>query len=298
MKSIYSILIVAMLMSTASGQTYHPLLENGKTWNVLTLTMVDWFTSTYSIEGDTLINGYTYEKLYTNGNQGSGRQYLGAIREETTDQKVYFNDHYSTAEELLYDFSLQKGDTVAITSNMGLKGFPLTFKVDSVDQVIDETGSERKRLLLSYGTKNYGEEWIEGIGSMQGLISPGNFYFMADLNWESLCTKLDGNVLYYNPSFDTCVLEYVGIEEHNETKPYMKIYPNPVESSTVIEISNSPELYHEIRIVNIAGKIVYNYSFTGNYLYLGDNIFLGSGFYFVFISNSRQMIAKGKLMVP
>ena len=159
---IFAFIIVLGLSSKSKGQTYYPLIESGKSWNVLTSTMADWFTSTYELNGDTIISGLNYKKLYERNKFYISGKYLGGIREETPGKRVYFCGSNEAGEGLLYDFSLLTGDTITIRSNIAWKGFSLTFHVDSVDQVSDENGLSRKRISLSSQSGNYGEEWVEG----------------------------------------------------------------------------------------------------------------------------------------
>jgi len=298
MKKIFPFLVFLTLTFATSSQTYHPLIESGKTWNVLTVTMTDWFTSTYMLDGDTLIAGTTYQKLYEKSSFNTAPVYLGGIREQSSDQKVFFYDHNADGEGLLYDFSLEAGDTVAIQSNMGWKGYPLTFRVDSVDQVIDESGVSRKRMLLSYHSfiKYSGEEWIEGIGSMQGLISPGNFFYIADLNWESLCTKLDGNVVFYNPLFDTCYIEYVGIPKVSSDPPVISISPNPVSDISVIQIINTLNDGYVLEIYDLYGRLLQKESLTSNRAFIYNQDY-SQGIYFLKVAGPNHEIATGKFVI-
>jgi hypothetical protein len=296
MKNIFLCLILLCLSIASSAQEYHPLLEIGKTWNVLTVTMADWYTSTYQLGGDTLISGTNYKKLYAENNVNYSQEYLGGIREEPSGQRVFFFDQNETGEGLLYDFSLQPGDTVAVQSNMASKGFQLTFHVDSIDRVTDESGFSRKRLLLSYGSKNFGEEWIEGIGSMQGLISPGNFFYMADFNWESLCTKLDGNVVYYNPLFDTCAIEYLGITENKTDTPGIYFGPNPVTDVSVLQIISDKNDSYTLEIYNLLGVTMRKESFGSNKYLINNREFL-PGIYFFKLIDPNLKFETGKFIV-
>jgi hypothetical protein len=297
MKKIFPLLIVLVFSVASSGQTYNPLIESGKTWNVLTVTMADWFTSTYILDGDTLLDGYLWQKLYRKDYNGSLPEYAGGLREESSEKRVYFYDHNSTSGGLLYDFSLQRGDTVTIQSFNGFKGFELTLQVDTVDEVTDETGISRKRMLLSsYYSKNYGEEWIEGIGSMSGLISPGNFYYMADLNWESLCTKRDGATIFYNPLFDTCFISYVGIREVTPETPAIDVSPNPVTDVSILRLINFKCNSFWLDICDLTGRRVFRKFCPGNQYIINNQEFV-PGVYFIKATGQDLGFASGKFLV-
>lgn len=98
---------------------YVPFVVEGKTWEVeykggYPMT-VD--PRTLRLDGDTLINGMTYKKLYETIHATGRSEYRGAFRE--VDRKVFFMQYSAHDEVLHYDFSLHVGDTFISVQNKG-----------------------------------------------------------------------------------------------------------------------------------------------------------------------------------
>ncbi len=123
------------------------------------------------IEGDTLIGGEAYKKLYKDKQK---YLYQGALREEGS--KVYFVRSGHENIEFLYDFDLPVGET------MHYGHYDATAVARDV---ITVKGIERKRVKVKEIQTDPDEEWaneeltgywVEGIGSVSGLLEPAAFY--------------------------------------------------------------------------------------------------------------------------
>ena len=119
--------------------------------------------------GDTIIGAFTYKKIWKYGaHYGYNcstyinpiNYYVGAIRQDTLQRKIYFLPPFQNTDTLLYDFNLSLGDTLPpsytnCTTNI----------VSSVDSVL-VGAMYRKRFGLGY------TYLIEGIGNTFGLLQP------------------------------------------------------------------------------------------------------------------------------
>lgn len=163
---------------------------------------------TYSIEGDTVINDTTFQKiLFTSEREQS--TYKGAIRQSESGQQVYFVPQGSHNQYLLYDFSVQQGDTVCayfgfcdISCEEQAIQYP-DQKIVPVWNVLSvQTIDERKHIQVQ--TEGYTIEWIEGIGTQYILWPFGRTCYATSLAAEfhhTLCAAdNEGNILY---SFNT-----------------------------------------------------------------------------------------------
>src|SRR5688572_26179253 len=125
------LLIFYSTSSSAQTSVYHEFPDSNAVWN---FHCVQWmcmpvgpgpanvqFDYSITMIGDTTINGLIYHKLFTpfiqiinntNCQMWMGTGYKGALREDTALRKVYYVPQSDTAEQLLYDFNLQVGDTV------------------------------------------------------------------------------------------------------------------------------------------------------------------------------------------
>ena len=168
-----------------NGFDYLPFVKAGKKWNVIRSD----FDRGYHHEYYKLMNekvekaGKTYMKMYRSEDDLDVVYDTGLFREE--DRKVYFFDDAMQKEYLMFDFSLQAGDTYETYSYDDQK--MVSYKVLSVDnytegpEVIryeyDEKGDSmvtHHRLLRKWTVRrmdnNLEKTWIEGAGSLEGPL--------------------------------------------------------------------------------------------------------------------------------
>src|ERR1035437_3621911 len=248
MKLRYILIVCLILMiKTSSGQTtiYHPFPDSNAYWSSgeFDCTICDGSDVTLYkfyewIQGDTIINSYTYHKLYKYerisfnwmGNDTSNvfLGYDGAIRQDTSAKKLYYIKAFDTSEVLQYNLNLSIGDT--LTDRIGGGN-----RVLSIDSIFIR-GNYRKRFLLTPDYINNPLDTnyaiIEGIGSTQGP-----FIMSMTPNFESgrwLSCFSQNNLSYYPDAVSICQI-FTGINEIVFNNPPIKIFPNP--SSTTITIS-------------------------------------------------------------
>ena len=186
--------------------------------------------TSYSAKEDTLIHNKSYKKIITNG------AYAGSYRD--SNRVVYFIPDTSNTEYILYDFNLEKGDTIihpfggAVCSND-------TVTVDFTDSVLI-SGKYHKTIFFSSMTN-----WIEGIGSLNYLLNP---YQNACLSGNDIlrCMTNDGS-LYY----DFCVSSVSDLELPRDA---LTIYPNPTHSDFQIQLKTG--IINQVIITDIMGEVI------------------------------------------
>jgi hypothetical protein len=213
--SILSILGLLTIISI-SGQNYFPVVEENKKWNVMYVGFPGfgdtiYSTNTYKFEGDTVINGLNYLKVYKSEEEIPELWTLeGCIREDQ-DKKVYFNKW--GIDYLKYDFGVEIGDTIEISPNYS----PLQVLVESIDSVIIN-GIYRKSILLKDITySNAHELWIEGVGSNRGILESGTAGYVGGWRWF-LCMSQNEELIYMNPNYNNCYLksqEYIPLVQES-----------------------------------------------------------------------------------
>ena len=158
-------------LRASAAQTPKPFLQEGKEWYTRCVHyFLGEFFHTERIEGDTILDGVAYKKLY------DGNVVEGFLREENG--KVFgkvgsYYDAYDTSDwssHLVYDFSLGKGDTTVSHDYFRLN-------VNTVDTILVD-GEPYRRLGIGcysyyegdtdYSKGNIREYWVEGIGSDVG----------------------------------------------------------------------------------------------------------------------------------
>lgn len=261
MKQLLIVILLCCFGKTfAQTNLYHPFPDSNATWNfdyTQAQCMFGFAFEEYSITmaGDTLINGELYQKLhipfvdfYTLGSCDpfNTAGYKGAIRENEFLRKVYYIAPNDTEEQLLYDFTLEQGDTV--------KGVLSSFIfdpviVESIDSVLVGNNYHKRWNINDW----YGISVIEGVGSTYGLINatPG---YITDAHMFILnCFQRDAITQYPDPSLE-CMLITSQPSFNPGHKP-VKIFPNP--SSGCFQVVIEPSLsYDEVRIITLQGNVV------------------------------------------
>ena len=203
------------------------------------------FENNYSIiiSGDTLINGLLYQKLTI----VNPLWYKGSIRQDTINRKVFIIPPAAATEELLYDFTMQVGDTVKgyIENYLNTKDI-----VENIDTVL-VGNNYRKRWKINSGYSIY---FIEGIGSTYGLVeySPGTIVDGPDF---SISCFRQNSITIYPDTITNCEL-ITSVKPIEIQNNQLRIYPNPSNGSFTIEFDESLAI-KEIRLTDLLGKIVF-----------------------------------------
>jgi hypothetical protein len=209
-----SALVILSIVSL--GQNSYQIVDSTKTWNTIAIgngvwnvitcggTKTTWFRDITN-PGDQYLN-----VLECNDSLQQEWVYEGTIREDTINKQVFYK--YGETEGLIYDFSLEVGDTVHV-DNQYFNYQVVSLVVDSIDMV-DVNGVMRKRFFL-FGIQNpmmdpyYPDEiWIEGIGSNFGIMYSGAGVF----GWgggtvKLLCAAQNENTIYMDTLFHECYIE-------------------------------------------------------------------------------------------
>ena len=152
---------------------------------------------------------------------------------------------------LLYDFTLQVGDTFKFINDLNIS---VNLRVTKID-----TGSGNKIFTMrSDGNFNFGtfpdsSVWIEGVGSN---LSPllNNTYYDPDMNVDLTCAFKDSLQTYGNANYP-CYSTTVGVEQKPNPNLSITLSPNP---SSGYYTLNLPENFSgEVLIFDMLGNIKY-----------------------------------------
>ncbi len=180
------------------------------------------------------------------------------IRQDTVNKKVYYLRTVSPPfnEELLYDFSLKKGDTINDLNSSYFSPQQLSpYKawVDKVDSVYWADGTWRYRwsIKCKYGNGNQIAEaiQIEGMGYVTNFLDNplSGYQTPVGYTWKILCFGVKGNWLYHinnkwNADCDTLSVKNVlpvkieDISNANDSKPLL--FPNPVNCNGSLKLNS------------------------------------------------------------
>lgn len=213
----------------------------------------------YFMDGDSTIGNLTYQKFYyCQDSIISDSIFYALFRYDSLTKKAYSIHHFQQTENLMYDFSLQAGDTVVV--------YPLEYGQypgDSSAMVVANIDTiyllsqPYRRFFMVERDSYYGidEFWIEGIGSTFGLFSPGIIQiYQSEIHWPNLlCFEKEGVMVFDNPDFVGCYYEPFGGLSNIEKTLDLKMYPNP--SSGKISISSQVSII-SIEILNLQGQFL------------------------------------------
>lgn len=300
MKKHFTLIALFIFSVILNAQNpYLPLLEDGKQWNYRIAYGNQVFTDSMSITGDTLIDGQLYKKVI---NDWASMDSLLLLREDTTARQVYFL--LDSTEYLLYDFSLELGDTVTIYStlpgNGDLNFNPLQVTVSLVDTIVDLNNISRKRLWLNIPpTPSFfiAGPWVEGIGGETGFVPISNNISIA-LTPTLLCAWSDGVQIYTNDSFDSCYYRWIGVETFSNHVSHLKTYPNPTNDVLHVSFTVDNGEPCTVLIRDLQGKTLREEPMQNNgneqmaRLELQD---LPNGMYLLEIRNQGRLVEKAKI---
>ena len=217
------------------------------------------------IEGDTIFNDTVYHKIYNLRRDVfcsdviiQGPDYDGGLRDDTINNKVFYRLNENSNEKLLYDYTLQEGDTLPL--EMSWFTFDEGVYVTDIDTITTFDGVNRRVWYLDHEEPFVGwPQIIEGIGSTSGLFGYIAPYFEG---WnELLCYSVD-NSMVWRSWRDTCYVitdscATVGLNEAILKKLEIEISPNPFYDH--FRLSNLPTYQSiDLTLFNSVGQIVFS----------------------------------------
>jgi hypothetical protein len=245
----------------AQEYQYVPFPDSGAVWSEMysseeTLVVYERFTVTGE---DTLINNLQYRKLYIFYDEifdKTNARCVGGIREDEQ-KKVYlkcdsivhrFKPYWILTpmdEILMYDFSLEIGDTI-------IGNYEGQLVLADIDTLL--FGNYLRKVFKFNCGGSLCTTWIEGIGNTKGLLFSSGTLPTGGANGDLICFLQNNEVLYHDEYYNDCFPTTVSVESkklnHNIT-----VYPNPANGNTVrFEWGNSE--IENIEIFNLLGELV------------------------------------------
>lgn len=225
--------------------------------------------------------------------------YVGGIRQDTASKKIYYKPECNFYKDtLLYDFSLELGDT-AFASNSYIYNVCENFGglyniVTNIDSVLLEDGLYHLRWWFGSTMKV-----IEGVGSDNGFLTREAgvcmpYYTLLVSSYNLLTNDtvyIDSTTCSYP---NHCIQNIVDdILLHEAISPY-KIFPNP--ASNALNIVNENKDRYQISVIDMAGQELFNRTSNAS-LETIDVQKLPNGVYLYRISRDKKIPIKGKLII-
>ncbi len=261
-----------------------PLVGENKIWSeVDCMNFGPCETHFYKFQGDTVLEANSYKKLYTSSDSLQSSWYIiGAMREDSA-HKVFFSD--LTEEYLLYDFSLNKGETLYAN----FRGCQFEMTLDLLDSIVLLDGEIRKRYNFSSWTT---DTWIEGIGSINGLVNVGLQMCTADVYTQLNCFTENDSLKFQNSYFSSCYISTVGLTKDISIEN-IALSPNPFTTAAILKVpfylTNC-----KLSIYSVSGKLLRTYPNLSGKEFLIERNDLNPGLYFLQLteSNNTKRICK------
>lgn len=251
----------------------------------------------YTFNGDTLMNGQSWHKLYKGGHSWEedffggttynhihySDVYSGALREDSS-RWYYFgsSDIQPEDEYLLYNFNLNAGDYLPETFNNAAGNL----FVSAIDTVLINN-IERRRFFIQ-GNSGPGVSYIiEGIGSNVGLIEPLQQF---EPIWYLLCYAENGDPVWIDGVHE-CDLTVNTESMSIELEGGIVISPNPFKINALLKF---PEIRQtaELLILDVRGRTLLNYTLIVGQSELEIKPDLNAGIYLLQINAADRTLSR------
>ncbi|MBC7694405.1 MAG: T9SS type A sorting domain-containing protein [Burkholderiales bacterium] len=306
MRKLKLIILLLALQVSTNAQSYIPFPDTNAIWTLYHYGQTGDDIQKYGMFGDTIINSLTYKKIFWNFDYHfnlSNSYYQGAIRE--ANKKIFVIYINKSTESVLYDFTLNIGDTAKVLDPSSVQ---YAYKVALIDS-ININGQYHKRWKFNqYNFSFHSEEyWIEGIGSSFGLLRP--LWSGSDNCYNLLCVSRDSSIIYqysYMPNVPTCagtipydcdgILNPISVPEHTFEYSKSIFYPNPFTNSAILKTNEDLE-DATLKVYDILGQdILINDHLIGQEIKITKANLLTGNYYFT-LSQGGVLISKGKFII-
>ena len=293
-KTILYLIIFLFYNLHVNSQEYHQLLDHESEWH-LTSCSSTCINDVYYTNGDTTYNGYQYKIL--NGYHYISRTFW--LREDVSEKHIFlfYDNGKSRIEVLLYDFSLQIGDTILLSNP--ITPFPSNGGFYKLDSIVSQNlldNKSHKFFYLSPTASNQSSDelpvWIEGIGGLTLINGPGG---TPDINrvGKISCYFNDGFLSYSQlDSLDRCTVKYVTglkeIQRHSNS-----IYPTIFES--ILRLEDVSEV-SEVVIYSLRGEEVYRRNLNHQSYENLELSHLEKGFYVIRLYDNNLPVVSKKIV--
>lgn len=280
------------------------IIDDTKKWNLLKGSILStankeccFTTRGYKFGVTASVGTQTYTTIdYSNSVDENNWQLGGFFRE--SNKKVFFRTT-TVREGLVYDFGASKGDSIHVkNAYFGKDSFLVV--VSNID-TLEIAGNLKKRFYISDTSgKKVIDTWIEGMGSMHGLLNSCYTLYQDDGYWRKLlCFKANDELAYQHKSYDRCFIEgLTGNTVVENALQELLIYPNP--SREVIYLNPSVSLQSEkdlsFHIYQSTGSLV----LSGTIDEVSSGIDIGNmpaGIYFFMLFSRQDVLGQSKIVI-
>ena len=255
------------------GSIYtHMKASGGVISDIIYLPLQNYWGATEEIDGE---NWTSYHEVYYDSD-GEDVFYFRSENGVWYFKNTDFEQH-EEEEFVMYDWTASVGDTILSTSSNEIlyEGPQVELRVDSIQMVTLEDGSERKKFYLDHVNDELDIQffpiiWIEGIGAInQSLTFPASTIVVGvGTNTTLICAEHGGQLIYETEDtsllndYENCHWVPIGVEEIDQSQ--IEVFPNPVENIlSVRKVNGNFGKASKIEITDLHGRIVLNEESAG-----------------------------------
>ena len=295
MKRILILIVTLLIAYTSFSQEYHKFPTSDAIWNYLvTGSMVppyEWLVID-SLGQEITIDNKQYIEVYK---AAHGNSYvIGAIREDTIQKKVYFHNFMN--EIILYDFTIEVGDTIHYTTNLYY-----TLDYYKVVEAIDSTlinGQYRKTWFLTNSYLIMPDIWIEGIGSVYryGLLYPNDPDIVLDASTPYFGCFKDGTITYLDSNNCCsgecpCSIWLVNTSELDTKADDISIFPNPAQNKLTLDFGSDNPPYDYCDLYTFNALLIQKFEIKSRKIEINISS-LDDGIYFIKLTGQNNSTVK------
>lgn len=234
MRCLFAILL-CLAACRLAAQGYIAFPTDSARWNVVVLGNGCLHNELYGMDGDTLLDGTSYRKIYVLSQTADtvwrreSARYCCALREDSA-RRIWARWPDISGERLIYHFGLSQWDTARFYVRFFNQHFPA--EVTYVDSV-QAFGIWRRVWWMRFeGAPN--TRWIEGIGSING---PFETDYIPTESPLLACFALGGQKRYQEAGFGACYCPPKASAMPDQPDPRISLQPNPLEGQARLQLS-------------------------------------------------------------
>lgn len=308
-QSFLALCTVLASMRPCVAQQPFPTHADSGSWSVLSCIMgigTYCTSATVAFESSTSFCGHTWSvhNWPTFGDPG-----VAYVRNEGQRTLLRRTTDCEDKEYLLYDFSMDVGDSVYAPLNMDLLPVDTTiFVLQDIDTVVYSGGLPRRRFSLLYDRCNDGQvwspdQWIEGIGSLMHPFYPVECVCdFCEQTLTLLCYDSAGVQLYQDATYGTCDTLITGVDElAGVAADILNVRYDPISQELYVTARPVAERTGDETLILLAidGRVVGRYDlpipFTGERRI--DVSRVAQGIHLLFIESSGRRMTSRPLMI-
>lgn len=254
MKQIFTFLTLALISFSSFAQGYIPVVINGEVFFSTQLETSEGIVpAEVTVANFEKINGQLYNRVFFKRNLEAD-MFIGYLREDPGAGEIYFRTTTNPQEYLVYDISLEVGESITLSARWcdGLAG--------DIATVVSVTETDGLREIVF--DRQIGNDLIcetltftEGVGPSASLIFP--VFRNAILEngvAQSLCHASHAAIIYYPAGTDTDLCGgAITSTDVPSAADEIEVFPNPV--SDMLQLRGLP-VGSNITVRNGYGQVV------------------------------------------